>query len=253
MLPTAHQLHLRIPADASTWAERIEAACAVVERWFPGEQLLTANVPRDHAPPLALADRRAFLKKALKTRTRWLSLTNDKPGDGYLTVGGKIGSAAPAQFELGCIVPAQPWERSEQLLAALGDALQAQTGDLTPIGTVLRLRAIQLAGARVPDPLAGTLPRLRFCLAQDQDAPEQPPMLAWLNYWSEPTCRFLGFPDPRRDERLQQLSWRTPGGAWLVKPTAQPLDLDRPGHHEAVAWMYERFPRLGPRPRPAAG
>jgi hypothetical protein len=256
MFPNLHLIELRVPDDASTWVARMEAACAVMEGFFPGQPLVRASVPRKvQAQDIPVTDRRAYFRERLRTKTRWLALGNEVPADwdgaGYpfIGVGGKLSSATPAVFDASCTFGAQPWDRSAQVLAAAGDALQAWTADLPTVPSQLRLRRIQMGhGDRLgPDPLEGRLPRLRYWLTDKLDAPQQPPMLAWLNYWSPATCEWLGFPDTSRDERLLRLSFRTPRGAWIVQLTPEPLDLDRPDHVEAAAWAYERFPRLGPR------
>lgn len=72
-------------------------------------------------------------------------------------------------------------------------------------------------------------------------------MLGWLNYWSAQCCDYLGFPDPARDSELLSSSVRTPKGGWLVKLTADPLDIRCATHLQAMLQAYKRFQRVGTR------
>jgi hypothetical protein len=55
MIPVQHQITFFVPEAASTWAQRMEAACAVLENAFPGEALLTANSQRERQRPATFA------------------------------------------------------------------------------------------------------------------------------------------------------------------------------------------------------
>ncbi|WP_426731414.1 DUF5953 family protein [Myxococcus faecalis] len=95
-----------------------------------------------------------------------------------------------------------------------------------------------------PSPLRG-LPALK--LFEDIRSPEIPYYLGWLNYWSEPAAKAIGFPDPARDADLLSRSQRTASGGWVVQLTDAPLDLDNPAHLDALKQTYERFPEIGGR------
>lgn len=259
MIPVQHQITFFIPETASTWAQRMEAACEVIEKAFPGDALLTANSQREGQRPTMLASRREFFGKALKTKRRWVSLFNGKhlrgrvdtglTDEGFITIGGALRGGAPDHYTVHTIHPDSRWDFNEKLLVALGDALQAYTGALSPTETFLKLRVIQFRLGPLADEMAmkTSLPRLRLCSYGGLHASEQPDLLGWLNYWSESTCRYLGFPDQERDRVLLEHSYRSPTGAWLVKLGAEPLDIENPRHLELMEWTYTRFPRLGVR------
>lgn len=97
--------------------------------------------------------------------------------------------------------------------------------------------------------LASVLPRLRFSMPDPSGLPNR---LGWLNYWHEDVAKELGFPDPDKDARILSLCQRTDSGAWLVKLTAESLDLTRPDHVEAIVWAYWRFDKVGKRMQPTA-
>jgi hypothetical protein len=97
--------------------------------------------------------------------------------------------------------------------------------------------------------IAPLLPRLRFWPSDPDGLPDR---LGWLNYWSEGVAARLGFPDAQKDAELLPLSYRTKSGAWLVKLTHDPLDLERPDHVEAFARAYWRFDKIGRRMQPTA-
>jgi hypothetical protein len=81
-------------------------------------------------------------------------------------------------------------------------------------------------------------------------APEIPHYLGWLNYWSAATARAIGFPDLTRDADLLSRARRTASGGWVVQLTDALLDLDNPGHLDALLRAYERFPEIGGRSAP---
>lgn len=93
--------------------------------------------------------------------------------------------------------------------------------------------------------LAALLPRLRFQTVDDIGG--APARLGWLNYWSARAAGAIGFPDDSKDQRLMPLARRLDDGAWFVKLTAEPLDVMRPDHVEALAWAYWRFDKVGKR------
>lgn len=243
-----------VPADAVSWPDRIEAACAVLEEHLAPARLLTATPPQKEPAPIPLADRSAFLRRMAGTKRRYLALSNDgqagcSPDAAYVSLLGVMGRGTPDSYGVSYVASPTPWDRTAPLMAAIGDALGALTGRFVPIGTALRLRNVQ-QGVNYgggPDPLRGRLPALRTCTYGGLQAPEQPEILGWLNYWSPRACEYLGFPDSSRDAALLRQSWRTPAGAWMVQVTPEPLDLARPGHLEALARVYECFPRIGVR------
>ncbi len=237
----------------------MDAACRVLEAAYPGERLMTAQPWRVENGPTPIADREKHLRRVARSKTLWVSINNGKfvhgRGDtgtsdpGHLSIGGRTYGVTPGLFQVSTFHPESPWDFNERLLVALGDALEAYTGWLSPAETFLTLRQVQFAHLpmRAPPPPDLKLPRLRHCSYGGLQTNEQPEILCWLNYWSAATCDFVGFPDRTRDERLLRHSYRTPGGAWLVKVTAEPLDTTNAAHVDVLRWAYERFPRLGVR------
>lgn len=160
--------------------------------------------------------------------------------------------------------PCLPWPRQERLLVEACDVLGALTGFVTPdaasnqlgshsamgiqnfpAGTeVLEMRSRELR--EILDRTGLTLPLIHpIYLGGVLTHSAQPQILGWLNYWSAATCEYLGFPDEKRDAALLAHSYRTPAGAWLVRLTAEPLDVSRDDHVAALSAAYARFPRLG--------
>ena len=89
------------------------------------------------------------------------------------------------------------------------------------------------------------LPRLKAWDPRRRVDPRIPSYIGWMNYWSAETCGLLNFPDLARDEQLLSHSYQTPLGAWIVKLTADPLDVTRPDHVQMLQWAYRRFDRIG--------
>ena len=257
--PVQHRIDFNVPEAAASWPERMEAACRVLEEAFPGEKLNEAAQQKKSGEWLHVADRPAYFKKLVKTKRRWLTITNGKAvvgrGDtgfrdeGVINVGGVMVRPYPEYFSLSVMFRESPLELCEKIMVAIGDAVWAYTGQLTPLETSLRLRGAQLGHDPIEDLswLSAQLPQLRYCAYDGLEAAEQPEILGWMNYWSETTCRYLGFPDRERDRPLLAHSYATPKGAWLVKVSAEPLDVRLPQHLEVLSWAYERFPKLGVR------
>jgi hypothetical protein len=165
--------------------------------------------------------------------------------------GGAVGSAA-VRLTPGTLCA----ELLPRLLAVAGDALGAWWAEHTPLTTAGELVQVQRVSptrrsagrerllARTPA-LAGLplLPGGTTALP----VPEAPLTLGWLNYWSEATARWLGFPDASRDAEWLARSDRTPAGAWVWRVTEEPLALAHPGHAEALVRAYARFARVAAR------
>jgi hypothetical protein len=244
-----------VPGDRETWVSRIESACTVIERLFQGETLRLAtpyHPPLDQVP---IDDRDRFLRKALKTRTRWFHLSNGKAAVGYgsdmrdegmLSIGGALGGGAPYQAIISVMFPTVDWSISELLLTEIGDTLEADHAQLSPSATFLWLRWAQWGHSREGisrGPSTSNLPRFKY---HDLSANEQPDILGWLNYWSAATCEYVGFSSLQPDELLK-LSYKTKGGAWLVKLTPEPLDVSLPAHMRILEDCYVNFPKVGTR------
>jgi hypothetical protein len=162
--------------------------------------------------------------------------------------GGAVGSVA-VHLAPGAV----PRELLPQLLAVSGDALGAWWAEHTPLAAAGELVQVQWGRPGRPNaareqllartPALAQLPLLQGSLAA-LPVPEAPLTLGWLNYWSETTARWLGFPDTARDGEWLARSSRTPAGAWVWQLTEQPFDPKRPGHVEALVRAYARFERV---------
>ncbi|MCY1020836.1 DUF5953 family protein [Pyxidicoccus sp. MSG2] len=145
--------------------------------------------------------------------------------------------------------------RVGQLVARCGDTLRAWHLAFTPLAALGTLLPVLFsANVRLPaslDPRARlpalkALPRLGN-RTELLPGPETPLQLGWLNYWSPETALRLGFPDASRDGEWLARSTRTDSGAWVVKLTDTPLELERPEHVEALVRAYARFDPVGAR------
>lgn len=257
-----------MPGEASAWPARIEGACQAIEEAFD-LQLSKASPYQEGRADIELADREAFLRKKARTRTKWLNLY---AGSGleptpsgyrnldYYALSGRS-YANTELYHCSTQYPECSPARHEALLVRIGDALAAHWGQYTPVPTAKRLRRVQWCsstGSRVIKeevedltPEERLLPLLVDMRYSPLEPALQPGWLGWLNYWSRDVADYLGFPDEERDGDLLRHAYRTPAGAWLVKIGAEPLNVSNPDHLALLARMYERFPRLGARPRGA--
>jgi hypothetical protein len=252
-----------IPDRASDWAARLEAACAVLDAAF--DTRLGISMPYQADKPQApVADRVVFFRAKAKNAARWFSLHNGEPylppacDEGtsrFCSIGGRRYSN-PGVYNVMAFFPSHAPAAIEPVLVALGDALAAHSTQYSPRLTAQRLltvywrTALEQTGRELLPELSDderTLPKLRNSLYDGLASPFQPLSLGWLNYWSEETARYLGFPDPALDAELLRQSYRTPAGAWLVKFGEEPLDATKPAHVRRLAEAYGRFPAAGVR------
>jgi len=134
------------------------------------------------------------------------------------------------------------------VLEAVAEGARAFWGSATPDAAAVDIAyqtAPTLQGP--PSPRRG-LPALK--LFQHIRSPEIPYYLGWLNYWSAPAAKAIGFPDPARDVELLTRARRTASGGWVVQLTDTQLNLDNPAHLDALKRAYERFPEIGGRVAP---
>jgi Family of unknown function (DUF5953) len=134
------------------------------------------------------------------------------------------------------------------VLDAVAEGARAFWGHATPYAAAVDIAyqtAPTLEGP--PSPRRG-LPALK--LFHHLRSPEIPAYLGWLNYWSAASARAIGFPDSARDADLLTRARRTASGGWVVQLTDTPLDLDNPGHLDALKRAYELFPEIGGRVTP---
>jgi hypothetical protein len=201
-----------IPERASDWAARLEAACAVLDAAF--DTRLGISIPYQAGKPQApVADRVAFFRAKAKNPARWFSLHNgersplacDEGASRFCSIGGRRYSN-PGVYNVMVFLPSHAPEAIEPVVVALGDALEAHSTQYSSRLTAQRLLTVYWRTAReqtgrAPLPEVSdderTLPQLRNSLYDGLASPFQPLSLGWLNYWSEETARYLGFPDPR--------------------------------------------------------
>lgn len=204
---------------------------------------------------------------ALPDRDRWL-IDNTRGGglpllcngdESYpVVVSGRdvSGYVAPAHSELTFIHSHLPFDErvvaaAEALLEGVGDGARAYWGVASPARTTLKTIE-QTIHPEIPGhpspPRPQGLPGLKRSF--ELVSPVIPDRLGWLNYWSSAAAEIIGFTDPARDEDLFFTARQTPGGAWLVRLSEEPLDLDIPAHLEALARAYDRFPVIGGREDP---
>lgn len=263
------RLHFSIPLCEQTWVDRILRACEVIEGdpTLPREPL-SYVLCRDRLE--LIDDRPAFLEDLLDHRHRYLLLSSASGApidEGHVSITGVVNDAARQSYDLTVEFPAMPWEVRESLLAAIGDALGAHNGHITPARAAQIFASYYSLGTVPPEgvhparagweldtyPLRECMHRLSVIVPRIQNinvgggrvSPLQPAIAGWMNYWSEGTCSFLGFPRQGRDEDLLAAATQTPQGSWIVKLCDEPLDLAVDAHVTAIADVYERFSRLG--------
>lgn len=142
-----------------------------------------------------------------------------------------------------------------QTLHDVAESVSAWFGDYTPQpdALLLHLKVADMTHApawreagRAYDVLRNTteLPVLPIVNFEKWTRADVPFRLGWANYWSDETCRTLGFPDATRDAPLLAHSSRL-AGAWLVRLSPSPLQLSRPADVQLLAQMYRRLPEIG--------
>nr|WP_228530847.1 MULTISPECIES: DUF5953 family protein [Myxococcaceae] len=177
-----------------------------------------------------------------------LSVTAQPALDVQLASGESVGTVIVAFTPGSVAMQAVP-----ALVEAMGDALSAWTCALTPPASAVLALQVQRAppgpvrpgvqALLAKSPRLAELPRLRGTARLS--CAVAPPSIGWLNYWSDATAQWLGFPDPARDAEWLARAHRTPAGAWLLQLTEAPLDLERPEHLDLLIRAYRRFERIG--------
>lgn len=165
------------------------------------------------------------------------------------------------------LVLSLPWSllpSIDKLLACVCDATGAIWAGWTPPGddVVIENKLQRMPGHRwnlgdsaaadydyLPPKLA-ELPIMEYQTLEEQT--RYPARVHWLNYWSADTARGMGFPSATEDQRILQHCSRTPSGAWIVKLSEAPLDLEREDDVETLVWAYRRFKQVGKRASPDA-
>ena len=159
-------------------------------------------------------------------------------------------------------------QRAADLAAAMGTALNAFWGDITPLstGSTIASQAVPEGSRSTPGYPPPGLPEL--ALREHIDSPYVPYGLGWVCYWSKETAERIDFPDPARHAELLERSRKLENGAWVVQLTDEPLyvyvrfpvylpdgsyeipepwDLSNPEHKRILARAYELLPAIGGR------
>ncbi len=235
--------------EAETFADRIEAACRVLEREFPALPIdFTMPYHRsDAGGPHKVENRHKYLRQRTRTKLWWFVLNDGEGWPEAVTIMGRMNDEDIGTLGVETMFPAAPWDFCERLLVELGDVLGANYSAVLP-PEALGLCATQFNTYWAPHDstlIQRGLPRLDDFTYGGADDIAQPMYLGWLNYWSEATCAFVGFSGNKEDLALAPFSYRTPGGAWLVKLTEEPMDVSCPEHVDALVAAYRRWPRVG--------
>jgi hypothetical protein len=244
-------LHFGLTPDAATFADRVEAACEIVERELPYAAIdFTMPYNRsDASGPHKVDNRHKYLRQRPRTKLWWFVLNDGKGWPETVSIMGRIDDQDLGTLGVEIMFPAAPWDFCERLMVELGDVLGANYSAVLP-PEALGLCATQFNTYWAPhDPtlIERGIPRLDLFTYGGADDIVQPMYLGWLNYWSEATCAFVGFSGSKEDLELAPSSYQTPGGAWLVKLTDEPIDICCPEHMAALAAAYRRWPRVGKR------
>ena len=203
--------------------------------------------------PIALPQRDAWLAERTEAGEFPLVCNGDERYPVTVTGWGRPALLSPggqSQFEVHAKLPLDEpvIAAAAAVLEGVAEGARAFWGRATPDAAELDI-AYQTAPTQQgpPSPRRG-LPALK--LFQHIRSPEIPYYLGWLNYWSAPAAKAIGFPDPARDGELLTRARRTASGGWVVQLTDAPLDLDNPAHLDALKRAYERFPEIGGRDSP---
>ncbi|WP_043712424.1 DUF5953 family protein [Corallococcus macrosporus] len=172
-----------------------------------------------------------------------------------VTVSGRGSSAllspgAQPQFEVHAKLPLDEpvMAAAAALLEGVAEGAHAFWGHASPYGYGSEVSRQFRRTPHGPELSPRGLPMLH--LPEKLSAPETPWFLGWLNYWSAPAARLIGFPDSARDAEWLSRATRTASGGWVVRLTDAPLDYDNPEHLDALKRAYERFPKIGGRSSP---
>lgn len=249
-MPHGLVLHVYAPPLAGDGARAL-AAIEGFERAFPGLRLLWEI--SEEGQPVAVPRRDELLASAAVNGEVPLLCNGDETYP--ITISGLENSAMSSPGGRPRLDVHAGWPLDQQGIAAaadvlegMGDGIQAYWGVASPFDTAVEI-AGQFIHRPIPlhpqEPPPRGLPGLK--LPWELSAPEIPGWLGWLNYWSAAAAAAIGFPDPARDADLLARARRTAAGAWLVRLTEAPLDLDDSAHLDALLRAYDRFPAIGGR------
>lgn len=247
--------HVWLKHFASTpKADRLEELLKKLERFFPGELL---NMLLEKSDARILENRYKDVESLLLAKRSFTIFNGERDQAKFRGVNFYCGEE---MSHLTILLPPGSYEQIAEILSVAGDILEVFWAEWTPPAeyTVLWY---QLNAAWKPHDISAGLPAApevmqfpilslpEFVAISDLDIQDRrrPLFVGWLNYWSPETCALLGFPDLEKDSAVLKSSYKTPRGAWLVKLTEEPLDLQRMDHREIVKWAYTRFDEIGVR------
>jgi hypothetical protein len=185
-------------------------------------------------------DRAAYLASDPRGALPFLATPDDEP---HATLTGVVepGLLAPGGVDelhiLGKLPPVDAM-RAGNGLEHFSVALAATWAMLTPPAAHATIVEQVIAPGSGEVPPSG-LPRLDL----GEDLPRYVPRrLGWINYFSDAAATRIGFVDDATFASVRRVA-----GGWLAQLTAEPLDLERPDHLEALRTAYARLPALGRR------
>jgi hypothetical protein len=241
MTTTAPEIRMQCPGDLDIWEPGIMGVSRELTKAFPRQRLQMPEA-EDWEKDLRNPRRPIHLHNGT---SRAAAIASGAPDPGPLSISGSLNGLFKGNYDLTIsLPPTDAWDLYERILVASGDRMQAHTACISPLRTAqfmlsLRQGPIAIEGRPHPQgfPVLVYDGRLSRC--------EQPPDLGWLNYWSADAARFIGF--PRADDPHRDLAYRTPGGGWLYKIGADPLDSDVPAHLALLREAWARYPAIGVR------
>jgi hypothetical protein len=237
--------------SASSFPDRVEAACAILEREL-ATNICFAMPYKWTESSHKVGDRHKYIRQRTRTRLWWFTLNDGKGWPDNVHVMGRIDDRELGTLGVTVGFPAAPWEFCERLFVEIGDALGANYATVLP-PECLSLCATQFNtywAEHDPTLIWRGIPRLQLFTYGGAVDIVQPMYLGWLNYWSETTCAFLGFSGNQEDLKVAPHSYKTPGNAWLVKLTSNPLDVHCQDNVDTLVAGYRLWPKVGVRRLP---
>lgn len=211
--------------------ERVDAFVRTAEQVL-GVRLQYRVTPRGELEPIE--DAPAWIVgawPALSAATAWgehedilaaiIFVTNGVLGDAH--VGVSVAYGPPTLPTVGVTIDF-PGPQAFDLLAAVGSASAARWGETMPPGAGLRIAGLVWDERRFEPKQIGA-----------------PTTLAWIGYWSLDVCAELGFSAADERARLFARVLEIEGHGLVWQLTADPLDLSRPEHMDALTAVYEAF------------
>jgi len=246
----------RIPASADSWSASLEAGCRVLEARCGTQLDMAVGGTKFRITHEPVKNRATFFKQRQKTKGRGFGLHNRARGAESVGLGGNMDYGLEF-FIVNIHHPDRGLQFAEELFVALGDALQAHSSQMTPRAALARIvkaqwhsvwedKVTRLDPGHVT-PAEALLPPIAQSAFPQRAHPLSPHHLGWINYWSEETCEYIGFPSALSGHPVLEACYRTPRGAWIAKLGREPFEPRNTAHLELLREMYERLPRVAMR------